>query len=76
MRLSERRTDASIVLPSLSIIGEANSPYYCLLYVVKRLQIVAALFRCKSAFYIFVYRIATKNYRKSIALLQKIIATK
>ena len=28
---------------------------------------MVALFRCKSAFYIFVYRIATKNYRKSIA---------
>ena len=37
---------------------------------------MVALFRCKSAFYIFVYRIATKNYRKSIALRQKIIATK
>ena len=34
MRLSERRTDASIVLPSLSIIGEANKPYYYLLYLV------------------------------------------
>lgn len=76
MRLSERRTMLASVMPSVSIIGEANSPYYCLLYVVKRLQIVVALCRCKSAFYTIVYRIATKKYRKSIALRQKIIATK
>ena len=34
MRLSERRTMLASVMPSVSIIGEANNPYYCLLYVV------------------------------------------
>lgn len=59
------------VLPSVSIIGEANSAYYCLLYVVKRLQIVVVLFRCKSAFYIFVYRIATKKLSQKYRIATK-----
>lgn len=35
MRLSERRTMLASVLPSVSIIGKANNPYYCLLYLEK-----------------------------------------